>query len=261
MREFGAHRSEMVLVERKEFQMEWVGVRGRSSVGLAEITCLRFIRGFVSRECILWLSAILKSWEEEEVNRSSDGGTGGPARCWSDYLGAASVVRRENRSGMFANVEIFPSSQRGRKVLLCIPAGTSGSGWGSVGEAMKQFIITANRVVGIPSKAVPSNSLHHKSFAQVLGGVSRRVVEEDLVAGGERTEVKVLLTFSDSKMGWTKAGRSLSELVGDGEMAAREREPTIGSQAGGRRRHNGGGDDSDSGRGHVVGGGGVQRNP
>lgn len=70
----------------------------------------------------------------------------GGGRRWKDNLGAVVVSICENGSGKFAKVEILPISQKGRRVMLCLPAWRNGGGWGALSEALFDFVHLAARV-------------------------------------------------------------------------------------------------------------------
>lgn len=70
-----------ILIERKEFFVEWTGVEGRSLVVFTERTKKRIVRGFLSKECVLWLSQTFRKFASEWESSS-------------EVEGAASKVKR-----------------------------------------------------------------------------------------------------------------------------------------------------------------------
>lgn len=91
-------------------------------MAVAEITRRIVVQGFVHKECLFWLVVVLKNFMLEERFKEA-GGAVGEGRQWRDHLGSVVVVVCANRSGWFAKMEISPASQKGRRVVLCFPAG------------------------------------------------------------------------------------------------------------------------------------------
>lgn len=114
-----------VLIERKEFSVEWRGAPGRSAIVLYEKSKKRFARGFVSKECASWLGATVRNcggdWEKSLQEE-------GEPKRWVDDTATAELVVLRNDSGAFIKLEVTPVSIKGAKVLFFIPAGKRGGG-------------------------------------------------------------------------------------------------------------------------------------
>lgn len=66
-------------------------------------------------------------------------------RRWHNYLAVISLVVQQNRSGRYIQMEVAPTSPRGRKVMFCIPAGVRGGGWLALAESCSWLIEVAAR--------------------------------------------------------------------------------------------------------------------
>lgn len=113
----------------------------------------------------------------------------GESRRWSDAYGI--VVVHHNASGVFLSLEISPISQKGKKVIICVPARKSSDGWTAVVDVISKLVGVAVREsqpqcqVGVAQGA----DLVTLSFVNVLRGLERTPV-------GEQQEKKIVTIYS-----------------------------------------------------------------
>lgn len=134
-----------MLIERKDTLLGWSGVAGRSLVSVTEVFKRRQVRGFVIRECARWLAGNLRSWAEEVGSMVSNACAGVEGRRWRDHQGVVVAILCSNLGGCFVRCEIQPTSLKGRRVLVCLPAGGEGCGWLAVADALDTHIGVSGR--------------------------------------------------------------------------------------------------------------------
>lgn len=131
----------MVVVERKETLLDWSGFEGWSMVAVTERTKKKVVCGFMTKDCVIWLAAVLRSFATEHGScKELIGHVVKEGKRWRDNQGTVAVEVCSNMSGCFAEMEISPTSKKGNRVLICFPAGKEGGGWLTVAESMARFV-------------------------------------------------------------------------------------------------------------------------
>lgn len=98
-------------IKRKVFEFSWTGVHGRSLVELQEKSKKIVSRGFLSKDCVVWLAGVLRkiasvcgaeASQAEEITGPTliDGGR------WIDYHGTLQVLVCQNGNDNFARIEL-----------------------------------------------------------------------------------------------------------------------------------------------------------
>lgn len=105
------------------------------------------MRGFVTKKCAQWLVGNLQKWAAEFGRVGTDRCAGEEGRRWRDHQGTVVSKPCSNSGGLFVKCEIQPVSPKGRRVLVCIPAGGDGRGWESVAVELQNFIGATRREV------------------------------------------------------------------------------------------------------------------
>lgn len=131
----------------------------------------RIVRGFVTKDCLIWLVAVLNRFVEELKYSAQPGGDVETGRRWRDHQGSVTAAVRSNRCGSFVLLSVVPGSKKRRRVHLCLPTSLRDGGWKVVDEAMAKLVGAAVKESQPQMAArVVSTVDPKRSFVNVLRG-------------------------------------------------------------------------------------------
>lgn len=127
-----------VVIKRKDFEVGWTGVYGRSTVAVTEKLRRKVVRAVVSKECADWLSSFL--WELGGNSAAQAGEKELEERRWRVHQAVVVLSVEQNPSGRYVQLVISPLSEKGRPAAIFIPAGRSGNGWRAFAESTARLL-------------------------------------------------------------------------------------------------------------------------
>lgn len=158
----------------------------------------------MTREGASWLAEELKHLAVTEKSKE-DGGAAGETRRWRDYLGVMTVFVCANFNSKFVKIELTPASHKGRRVVLCAPAGRLVDGLVALSEDIFFFLGTVASWVRRVQGAVTEVGMDGRSFVAVVRGEGN-LGRIDL---GEKKAAKIPFTFDGLERGWSQVVRNL----------------------------------------------------